>query len=189
MALPYFSLEAELLPLEGGGYRKRRDGGPPWVTKLKANFAGNPVCKNRRVSLTTNVLHIRSFKPDPHLGQLARTVWEAKSWESDLMGYRNLLAGKPTWTMGFKKYLWGGVEKERCLPPNANGRVPNPLVSHLAGGEEGRGHRGFPQRSVTTAWRRHPAGSLRLPGALSCATLRDEPETCRNLEKGGRGKA
>lgn len=146
MALPYFSLEAELLPLEGGGYRKRRDGGPIWVTKLKANFAGNLICKNRGVPLTANVLHIRSFKPGPHLGQPARRVWEAKSWESDLMGYRNLLAGKHTWTMVFKKYLGGGIEKERRLPPNANGRGPNPLVIWQEA-KKGEGTAAFPSRT------------------------------------------
>ena len=56
---------------------------------------------------------------------------------------------------------------------------------HLAGGEEGRGHRGFPQPSVATARRRHPSGfcSPPLPGALGSARLPSELETRRLLEK------
>lgn len=51
MALACFSCNAELLPLEGGGYRQRRDGEPSRLMKWKANFPENPICKNQRVPL------------------------------------------------------------------------------------------------------------------------------------------
>lgn len=51
MALACFSFNAELLPLEGGGYRQRRNGEPCRVTKWKANFPENLICKNQRVPL------------------------------------------------------------------------------------------------------------------------------------------
>lgn len=62
MALVCLSFEAELLSLEDGGYRAKRDGEQGRVTKWKTNFPGNTNCKNRRVPLSVRVLH-RSFEP------------------------------------------------------------------------------------------------------------------------------
>lgn len=65
MVLACFSFEAELLLLEGGGYREMRDGELSWVMKWKANFPRNHICKN--MPLLASVLHNKSFKPGPYL--------------------------------------------------------------------------------------------------------------------------
>lgn len=86
------------------------------------------------------------------------------------MGYRNLLAGKLTWTMVFKKYWGWGRDRERetlatsVTVQTANGRGPNPLVIWQEA-KKREGTAAFPSR----AWPQ--PGDVTLPALLGFPAL------------------